>query len=236
MKLNIFKKYRFYLEEEIERIADDLLKQMQKTHNYAPKWPFDASRVADFLDLGVIWDRIPADDEGPIAARILPLKRQIEINEDILGLMPEGYEASTLAHEIGHWVLHIKPDEVDRFLRRQKLGIQTTVEPFLCRSTSGQLKKYKSIEWQAQYFASCLLMPQYILEEIRVGRDLTNWRHLYAMKDELGVTITNLVIRLKNLGWIHTPPGSKQIYLGKAAPSRNNEINECLDSDRFFIT
>jgi hypothetical protein len=29
---------------------------------------------------------------------------------------------------------------------------------------------------------------------------LTNWRHLYAMKDELGVTISNLKNRLQDLG------------------------------------
>lgn len=225
--MNIFKQYRFYPKEEIELQANNLLKQMQATPKYAPTWPFDASRVADFLDLAVVWDRIPAEDEAPIAARILPLKRLIEINEDILE-MPEGYEAATIAHEIGHWVLHIKPDEVDRFLKRQKLGIQTTVEPFLCRNANGQLK-HKSIEWQAQYFASCLLMPRHILEEKRVGRDLTNWRHLYAMKDELGVTISNLTNRLKDLGWIHITPGSRQILLGDAAPSRNKQ---CLGRER----
>ncbi len=39
-------------------------------------------------------------------------------------------------------------------------------------------------EWQAQYFASCLLMPRHVLEDKRRGRDLTNWKHLYAMVDE----------------------------------------------------
>lgn len=217
--MNIFKPYRFYdNKEEIERLANDLLKKMEATPKYAPTWPLDASRVADFLDLAVVWDRIAADDEGLIAARILPLKRLIEINEDILEL-PEGFEASTIAHEIGHWVLHINPNEVDRFLKRRDRGIEVTAQPFLCRSASSQ-NKTKSIEWQAQYFASCLLMPLSILEKKRVGRDLTNWHDLYAMKDEFGVTISNLTNRLKNLGWIHITPGSRQILLGDAAPSR----------------
>lgn len=217
--MRIFKPYHFYNnKEEIEGLANDLLRRMQATHKYAPTWPLDASRVADFLDLAIVWDRIPVDDEGLIAARILPLKRLIEINEDILEL-PEGFEASTIAHEIGHWVLHINRDEVDEFLKRREQGIEVTAQPFLCRSASSQLK-HKSIEWQAQYFASCLLMPRYILEEKRVGHDLTNWRHLYLMKDALGVTISNLTNRLKDLGWIHITPGSRQIYLGDAAPSR----------------
>ena len=214
--MKIFQEYRYYLKEEIERQANDLLRRMQATPKYAPTWPLDATRVADFLDLAVVWDRIPTDDEAPIAARILPLKRLIEINEDILQL-PEGFEASTIAHEIGHWVLHINPDQVDICLKQQEKGIEVNIQPFLCRSTSSQ-NADKSIEWQAQYFASCLLMPRSILEKKRVGHDLTNWHHLYAMKNELGVTISNLTNRLKELGWIHIIPGSRQIILGKAAP------------------
>jgi glyoxylate utilization-related uncharacterized protein len=60
-------------------------------------------------------------------------------------------------------------------------------------------------------------MPQFKLEDVKRGRDLTKWRHLYAMKDELGVTISNLTNRLQDLGWIYIPTGSKQIYPGKAA-------------------
>ncbi|KYC36623.1 hypothetical protein WA1_43855 [Scytonema hofmannii PCC 7110] len=137
--------------------------------------------------------------------------------------LPQGFEASTIAHEIGHWVLHINPHEVERFLKRQDQGLETVAQPFLCRNAGSQ-KKAKSIEWQAQYFASCLLMPRFILEEKRLGRDLTNWHHLYRMKDELGVTISNLIHRLQqDLGWIHILPGSRQILLGDAAPCREKQ-------------
>ena len=51
--------------------------------------------------------------------------------------------------------------------------------------------KIDSVEWQAQYFASCLLMPKSILEEKRKGRDLTKWSNLYQIRDELGVSISN---------------------------------------------
>jgi hypothetical protein len=189
---------------------------MQATPNYVPKWPFDATRVADFLDIGVVWDSIPPDEEGPIAALILPLQREIVINQDVPGLQG-GYGESTIAHEIGHLLLHIDQNVVDKFVERLERGIEITLQPFLCRSVSGQLEK---IEWQAQYFASCLLMPRHILEQMQKGRDLTKESHLQAMADELGVTKANLKHRLKDVGWIHIPQGSRQIYLGKAAPSR----------------
>lgn len=212
--MSLFKGARFYSKEEIERNANDILKLMQKTPKYAPKWPLDASRVAEFLGLDVVWDSIPPDEQGLIAARILPLDHLIEINEDIPELRG-GFGQSTIAHEIGHWVLHVNPDEVDKCLKQLEQGNDIAVEPFKCRSVSSQ----KGIEWQAQYFASCLLMPQFKLEEMRVGRNLTRWPHLYAMAEDLGVTISNLTNRLKNLDWILIPDGSRQIYRGKAAPS-----------------
>ncbi|NER93554.1 MAG: ImmA/IrrE family metallo-endopeptidase [Symploca sp. SIO1B1] len=216
--MSLFKPFKFYAKEQIESLANGLLQEMQATPNYSPKWPFDATRVADFLDLGVIWETIPPDDKGAIAAMILPLKREIIINEDIPQLRG-GFGESTLAHEIGHWILHINHKAVEKFVERADLGMPLPPQQFLCRSTSIQ----KGIEWQAQYFASCLLMPIPILEEKQTGRDLTNSRHLYAMAHELGVTISNLKNRLKNLDWIILSANSKQIYLGKAAPRRNKQ-------------
>jgi Zn-dependent peptidase ImmA (M78 family) len=74
----------------------------------------------------------------------------------------------------------------------------------------------QGIEWQAQHFAACLLMPKFKLEEVQRGRDLTNWRHLYAIRDEMGVTISNLTRRLQDLELINIPRGTRQIYPGRA--------------------
>lgn len=220
--MSILKPYRFYPRESIERRANQILQRMQATPNFAPEWPFEASLVADFLDLGVVWDHIPPDSEGAIAARILPDQRLIEINEEILE-KPQGFIESTTAHEIGHWILHINHDEVDGISRQLELDLgvgdaapPAAEEPFVCRATAG-FSQIASIEWQAQYFASCLLMPRYILEEKRTGRDLTQWSHLYKIRDELGVSISNLTNRLQEFGWIKIPKGQRQIYPGHAA-------------------
>lgn len=215
--MSILKPYRFYHKEYIERRANDILRQMHQTTHFSPRWPFEASLVADFLDLGVVWDYIPPDEEGAIAARILPTERLIEINEEILD-KPQGFQESTLAHEIGHWVLHINQDEADGVVKQLELDLgnygtpDESEQPFVCRGASGS--KVDSIEWQAQYFAACLLMPKSILEEKIQGRDLTKWSHLYKMKDELGVSISNLIYRLQEFGWISIPKGSNTIYRG----------------------
>lgn len=214
--MSLFKQYCFYSSEDLEREANEILRRMEAEPKHAAKFPLDPSHVAEFLGLDIVWDRIPPDPEGQIAARILPLERLIEINENIAELH-EGFGASTIAHEIGHWVLHINQDEVDGLTKQQELNLEfnQTIQPFLCRRT-GELK---GIEWQAQCFAGCLLMPRPVLEDKRRGRDLTRWQHLYAMTDELGVTISNLTNRLQQLGWIYIPKGSKQIYLSKAVRS-----------------
>jgi hypothetical protein len=56
------------------------------------------------------------------------------------------------------------------------------------------------------------------LLELQQGQDLTQWRHLYKLADEFGVTISNLVNRLRDLGWIYIANQRRQIYLGEAAP------------------
>ena len=213
--MKVIKPYRYVPKPEIEHRANELLKRMQEKRKRPLKWPLDATCVADFLDIGVVWDTIPADDEGLIAAMILPTQREIVINKDVPGLHG-GYGQSTLAHEIGHWELHIDHNAVGKFVEHIKQGLEINMQPFLCRSVSGQLEK---IEWQAQYFASCLLMPLYILEEKRRGRNLTRESHLKAMADELGITLANLKHRLKDIGWISVSYGSKQIYKGQNAPS-----------------
>lgn len=207
--------------EEIERRAVDVLRRVQAKRKRPLKWPIDAGYVAEAIGLDMDCGDIPPDDQGVIAAMILPTERKILMNENNREL-PKGFEESSIAHEIGHWELHIDQNAVSSFLKLQDCGIETTVEPFLCRSVSSQ----QGIEWQAQYFASCLLMPQFKLEEVRRGRDLKNWSHLYAMRDELGVTISNLTNRLQDLCWIYIPKGSKQIYPGKAAPNGQKSLFE----------
>jgi hypothetical protein len=223
--LSVIKHYQFLSKAKIEDSAHDLLMRMQSTPNF-PRWPGLAERAADFLKLGVVWCSIPPNEGKPVAARIYPTECLIEINEGIPKLQQDrGFAESTLAHEIGHWMLHVNQDEAQGFVKQLELPLDrlTTEQPFLCRITDEQ-QIYKITnktqddwrEWQAQYFASCLLMPQLKLEEVRKGRDLTNWRHLRAMADELGVTQSNLKHRLKDLGWIYILQDSKQIYPGKA--------------------
>lgn len=208
--MNVFRPFRYISKLEIEAAALKVLMEMERDRGATLKWPLDASTVAEFLGLDLVWDRIPDDAQGQIAARILPLEKLIEINEN-LPQLEGGFGESTIAHEIGHWVLHIDVPEVERQIRLQRKGINPHIEPLLCRSESD----LDGIEWQAQYFAGCLLMPQHILSEVTAQKQLTKWQHLYQIAEALGVTISNLMHRLQDLGWIHLDQDSKTIYQGK---------------------
>ncbi|MDJ0597765.1 MAG: ImmA/IrrE family metallo-endopeptidase [Crocosphaera sp.] len=206
--MQIFKPFRFIPKTTIEKETIKILQEMENTPNYQLKFPIDASRIAEFLGLDVVWDHIPNDEKGVIAARIFPLEKLIEVNE----LIPElrgGFGESTIAHEIGHWVLHIDQHRVNKCLSVGKIMMK--VEPLLCRNEVN----LNGIEWQAQYFASCLLMPRFKLKEICENRNLQQWKELYNIAEELGVTISNLVHRLKDLGWIELKENSRQIELKK---------------------
>ncbi|MEA5533691.1 ImmA/IrrE family metallo-endopeptidase [Crocosphaera sp. XPORK-15E] len=222
--MSIIKPYTFYPKQIIEEKANQLLTQA-KNDNYPLNWGAGITHhLLDVLDLNTLWEIIPNDNQGQIVAKIEPSKRLITLNENISELKNnKGFQQSTIAHEIGHWELHINQDEGDGLIQQLELSLNSLTEEksFLCRVTGEEnIHKIKlkiqddRREWQAQYFAGCLLMPDYKLHECRKGRDLTIWKHLYAIADELCVTISNLIYRLQNLGWIYITKGSKQIYKG----------------------
>ncbi|MGK7915859.1 MAG: hypothetical protein AB4038_09965, partial [Prochloraceae cyanobacterium] len=116
--MGIFKPFRWLNKQEIETVATELLLRMELIPSYAHNWPLDTTKVAEFLGLDVVWDTIPDDQIGQIAGKLLPLEHLIEINEE-LAQMHGAIGEATIAHEIGHWLLHINPLAVQRFLKLQ---------------------------------------------------------------------------------------------------------------------
>ncbi len=71
-------------------------------------------------------------------------KKTICVNEKLF--RNEGRLVFTMAHEVGHWVLH-----------RQYIQAHEEADPKTIFVSQGRNNK---MEWQADYFASCLLMPE----------------------------------------------------------------------------
>jgi hypothetical protein len=143
--------------------------------------------------------------------------RLICINERLLEQGPEGRLIFTCAHEVGHWVLHRRYAQVQT---RQAVNRDVIV----CRMGNAR----ERIEWQADYFAGCLLMPQkevvnafrtaferdaLVLHNMKstigppspfVDPCVENWARIAAMMCEAGgftnVSMHAMIIRLQELG------------------------------------
>ena len=91
-------------------------------------------------------------------------KRLICVDQSLTENQNEGRLCFTVAHETGHWVLH--RELVDQACRAVEGDGCSAIEPkalqdhiggyIFCRIRDAR----KPIEWQADYFASCMLMPE----------------------------------------------------------------------------
>ena len=80
--------------------------------------------------------------------------RRICFNEKLLDADSEGRLSFTCAHEVGHWILH--RDYIEKAERSNQ-----NHDVIICRTKDAKLP----IEWQADYFAACLLMPEEWVKE-----------------------------------------------------------------------
>jgi Zn-dependent peptidase ImmA (M78 family) len=152
--------------------------------------------------------------------------RLVLINERLFEHSSEGRLVFTCAHEAGHWVLH-RP-----YVQRHK-GDGSRNEAMVCTTDDAK----EPIEWQADYFASCLLMPEREMKEsfqrvccpeplvIRNAKCLTQagrpcdepfleqWPYIAAAMCEAGgfsnVSRQAMIIRLQDLGLVVNKTGLK---------------------------
>jgi hypothetical protein len=158
--------------------------------------PVGVEHIAEHvLDLRLSWERLVGRGDGLILGGLRPGQRQIVLNELALSHFTEfpGSERFTIAHEIGHWMLHLEelPTVGTLF---PELGER----PYFWGCESGPAKPRREI--QADRFAGALLLPRSILREIASEDDFSAWPSLYRLADRAGCSITALTIRLEQIG------------------------------------
>lgn len=110
------------------------------------------------------------EDGDQVLGKTLPRSREILITSALRG-GPEGRYRFTVAHEIGHWVLHrplflADSSQADLF----GAAAESTELVSLNRSIfQGHLAAVPPEEWQANYFAAALLLNEDVLQ--RAFRD-----------------------------------------------------------------
>lgn len=133
----------FIAKEKIEEEASHLLTEAHKGLGITLDGPVDIESIIEFyLELSVGY----APLESGVLGALYVAEKQIEINENILpdkDKRSTGIFNFTLAHEAGHYILHAP------LLAAHSQNV-------ICRKKD----EYLTIEWQANFFASSLLMPR----------------------------------------------------------------------------
>jgi len=143
----------FLSKDEIECRTEKLLAEFQTLEEAPIGFPIPVERIAEgLLNLRMDWDAI---DETDVLARLDPSTRTVTMNTARIDFFDEypGAQNFTVAHEIGHWKLHIYATNAV-----QLAMFTTKVQPFLCRSDARN--RY---EIQANLFAASLLMPRALI-------------------------------------------------------------------------
>jgi hypothetical protein len=158
-------KVRYISEEEIENEAELLLAEYAETIGAAIKLPVPVDEITTYhlaLRLGFAdlheTLRIPRlRDQPDILGAIWVDEEAILIDQS---LDPKKNPAMTgryrfsVAHEVGHWRLH--RSYVAKDANRASLFGDSPEPTVICRSSQAM----EPIEWQANFFASCSLMPK----------------------------------------------------------------------------
>lgn len=188
--------------EQIERITERILMEYGFDPYGKQVRAVPIEEMIEFhFDLQLCWEVIDhLDREGLVMAAILPESKQIILNETHRELFESklGTYCFTIAHELGHYVLHSGQEAFvpDLLLRRD--GNKLAREPYYCRSSAR--KPIEEVE--ADYFAGCILMPRPMLE--LAVKQLTclggvRLSRLYQLAACLQVSISALTVRLEQL-------------------------------------
>jgi Zn-dependent peptidase ImmA (M78 family) len=154
----------YLAEHDIECAAELLLAQSGQSHVVGARQISVENIVEKYLQLRFDFDdlheilEIPKSGPNPdIFGALWASRREIVIDQSLDPDEKPGTEGRyryTLAHEAAHWWLH-RPYLIEN--GDQPSMIERSARPaVVCRSSQSKQR----IEWQADFFASCLLMPR----------------------------------------------------------------------------
>lgn len=183
---------QYFSPKKLESLADDLLDRYERETGSLLQPPLQAESIAESIGLNLLWDEIPEEPGTTTHGALIPEKRLIVLNEHRLQLLEstQGLYNTTIAHEIGHWVLHVDHDALDH-ISLPNLDYDT--------SPASESERDKWDERNAHEFMGYLLMPSRLLTPRLKGQNLQNWHDLYHLRETFDVTPTALKIRLEKL-------------------------------------
>lgn len=178
-------KIPYLTESAIELATEKLIARFERKYGCIEEHCVPLDEIAEcVLDLDVRCENLKSIYGELTLGAIYFNTREIRIDDtlnDELYPAKRGRYRFTLAHEIGHWMLH---EPIYRAANLQTNLFESTMgEPsIICRAPLPRTTK-KPIEWQADYFASCLTMPR--TRVIRAFEIVTGSRAPYCAAREL---------------------------------------------------
>jgi hypothetical protein len=185
---------QYFRSKELESFANELLGIYGRASGLPFQIQIQADLVAESVGLDILWEEIPEDPGTTVFAEIRPDERLIVVNERRHGALDGtlGLYNTTVAHELGHWWLHVDHAALDH---EELPGfIHSSAPP---RQPDSRDRRD---ERNAGEFMGYLLMPHSLLLPKTKGLNLQRWRNLYRLSEDFNVTITAMKIRLEKLG------------------------------------
>lgn len=215
----------FISDATLEALANALLDRYEREIEPIFEPPVPVEKIADFLlELNIEWLAIPDTETAPILAYLHPHSQTIRLNERRLAHFEQhpGVYEYTLAHEIAHYQLHLTEADLQ------------AEQAFVYRHKQMSADRR---EWQAERFASYLLLPAWLLQPAIEGLDLQRWPNLYRLRDQFQVSITALRIRLEMLGYLHVAANGR-IYANpkEATGDLRQELRQLLGQGQLYRT
>ena len=206
----------YFRYEEIEQTALNLLNECQRRYPFRSAIPpIPVEYIAEhFFDLSILWQTIPEPPGRTILAKLIPEDRCIVFNEarsDLYSKTPYLYN-TVLAHEIGHWELHVERGALSQTMPM----FREKQDEYLVYRGEDEVQLSSWDEKNAHRFMACLLMPRYLLYASVLNRPLRSFADLYALRDQFEVTVTALSIRLERLGLLYID-SNKKFYPNREA-------------------
>jgi len=177
-------KVPYLTKRHIEATTDDTIARYERKFGCFEEPAVPLEEIAECLyNLDVRCEDLSGEFGKDTLGAIWFNQREIRI-DDVLNheMHPDklGRYRFTLAHEIGHWVLH---EPVFQARLRQSSLFDVANQPsIICRDLL-LLAKKKPVEWQADYFAGCLTMPRSLV--MRAFETVRGSRAPYNAADEI---------------------------------------------------
>jgi Zn-dependent peptidase ImmA (M78 family) len=197
----------FFSKESLDIQARKLLSEYGKKHSPFVEPPVDICAVTEtFLGLRLDYMDLEREYGEGVLGAINFEKKTVYVNtalDPVENDSAEGRHNFTIAHEVGHWQLHRH-----EFLLPENLRDNGPRPSILCRTA----QKKEPREWQADQFASYLLMPRPMVQQAwrkRYGSRILPVGNVDAFKrgDDLQASLRDYYLLVKDFAHLFAVSG-----------------------------